>query len=65
MNCPYCNRDIEAWTGLQELQKFQKHLRNCRKNPANLPIRDGRRTIISPSSPTLVDALNLRHESGQ
>jgi hypothetical protein len=66
MNCPYCDRVINAWTGLQELQKFQKHLGKCRKNPANfpLPLRGGRR-LISPSCPTMNDALILRHESGQ
>lgn len=40
MNCPYCQKVINAFTGLQELQKFQKHLARCRKNPANLPEPD-------------------------
>lgn len=67
MNCPYCNRFINAWTGLQELQKFQKHLPKCRKNPANVTLRDGRRSVIVPpgNRQNLNDALNIRHDSGQ
>lgn len=39
MNCPYCNKDIYALTGFQELQKYQKHLRKCKKRPiTNRPI---------------------------
>ena len=33
MNCPYCSKSIEAMTGFQELTKFQKHLKSCKKNP--------------------------------
>lgn len=66
MNCPYCNRVINAWAGLQELQKFQRHLPKCRKNPANIAIRDGRRTAVTPMrEQTMADALNIRHDSGQ
>ncbi len=65
MNCPYCSRRIHGFTGLQEAQKFQRHLRSCRKNPARLPITDGKRTILSPVSPTISDALRIRADSGQ
>jgi hypothetical protein len=65
MNCPHCKRRINAFTGLQEAIKFQKHLRTCKKNPANLPLSDGRQTVISPSDPSLIDALEARANSGQ
>lgn len=78
MNCPYCNKRIDAFTGLQELQKFEKHLRKCRKNPANAKV-----PVIAavPDNPTtaqaalvvrtvrrkqtMADALEIRAESGQ
>lgn len=41
MECPHCKKDIYGMTGLQELQKFQKHLRSCRKNPNN-------KTVVTP-----------------
>lgn len=65
VNCPYCRRAIHAFSGLQEAQKFQRHLRTCRKNPANLALSWGRKTVITPSNPSLRDALKLRHDSGQ
>jgi hypothetical protein len=62
VNCPYCRKAINAFTGFQEAAKFQKHLRTCRKNPNNLS--DGRRAVaLKPQ--TLLDALNIRAESGQ
>lgn len=48
-----------------ELHAFQKHLGGCRKNPANLPLSDGVRTVIVRTYPSLREALNIRHESGQ
>lgn len=65
MNCPYCNRKVHGWTGLQELQKFNKHLRKCRKNPANIVLSDGDQTVLIPGNQTMNDALNIRAESGQ
>ena len=66
MNCPYCKREIFGWTGLQELQKFEKHLAKCRKNPANIVLSDGRKTVVTPTrQQTLNDALEIRAESGQ
>jgi len=62
MKCPYCKREINAWTGLQEAQKFEKHLRKCRKSPYNIVI-EGVVTILRPLS--LRDALDIRAESGQ
>jgi len=67
MNCPYCKRRINAFTGLQELQKFEKHLRKCRKSPANIVLEDAfGKTIVEPLRELdLRDALDIRAESGQ
>ena len=66
MNCPYCNKEVHGLTGLQELQAFQKHLRKCRKNPAAKTVVNERGNIekIKPR-PDLLDALEIRAESGQ
>ena len=66
MNCPHCNKNIFGLTGLQELKKFHKHLPKCRKNPANKKVvtPDGELIQIKDRS-TMMDALNIRHESGQ
>jgi hypothetical protein len=66
MNCPYCHKIINAWTGLQELQKFQKHLRRCRKNPGNVVLSDGHKTVVTPvEDQGLREALEIRAASGQ
>ena len=77
MNCPYCNRVIHAFTGLQELQKFQKHLQKCRKYPGNIretipavpdnpPAAQAAQVVRSVRRPaTFMDALEIRAESGQ
>lgn len=69
MKCPYCKREIYGMTGLQELLKFEKHLRKCRKNPANVVRRvggdHGGKTIVISGGQDLRDALNIRAESGQ
>lgn len=66
MNCPYCQREVFGWTGLQELQKFEKHLAKCRKNPANIVLTDGRKTVVTPTRiQNINDALEIRAESGQ
>jgi hypothetical protein len=66
VNCPYCKREIFGWTGLQELQKFNKHLRKCRKNPNNIALTDGIKTVVTPiKEQNINDALIIRHESGQ
>ena len=66
MKCPYCQREVFGWTGLQELQKFEKHLPRCKKNPANVVLSDGRKTVVVPTRrQDLGDALHIRHESGQ
>ena len=66
MKCPYCNKEIYGMTGLQELQKFHKHLPKCRKNPANKKVvtPDGNIENRKDNS-TMYDALQLRHNSGQ
>lgn len=66
MNCPYCQEDIYGMTGFQEILEFNKHLRKCRKNPGNIVISDGRQTVVTPiKDQTMLDALNIRAESGQ
>lgn len=50
MNCPYCQKRINAFTGFQEADKFQRHLMACKKKPQ--PV-------------TLLRALEIRAESGQ
>lgn len=80
MNCPYCNKRINAFTGLQELQKFHKHLAKCRKNPANMPDPEDYPPLDKPTEAqakkalmstakkrqnTMMDALEIRAESGQ
>jgi len=66
MNCPFCSRRIDAMTGFQEADKFQKHLGRCRKNPNNVTLRDGHRSATTPvRHQTLKDALELRAASRQ
>jgi len=65
MNCPYCNKHVYGLTGFMEAQKFQTHLLRCRKNPNNVVLRDGRRTVVAPGRTTFEDALKIRAESGQ
>jgi len=65
MNCPYCKKKVLGMTGLQELQAFQKHLRKCRKNPANVVLSDGRRVVVAPGNQNFRDALEIRAKSGQ
>jgi hypothetical protein len=55
MNCPYCGKEIYAVTGLQEIQKFQKHLRKCKK------VSDSDRLATTD----MTAALNARANSGQ
>lgn len=66
MKCPYCEREIFGMTGLQELQKFHKHLPKCKKNPNNKTLvnTEGELVKVTDKS-TITDALKLRHESGQ
>ncbi len=68
MNCPYCNRTINAMTGLQEAQKFQKHLRTCKKNPNLIRVSPTNKDdigIVINTKPTLIQAAEIRAESGQ
>lgn len=58
MNCPYCNKVINAMTGLQELDKFQKHLKKCKKY---VKVDGG---YFAPHE-NMEQALEVRHESGQ
>ena len=53
-------------TGFQEILAFNKHLRKCSRNPGNIVISDGRSTAVTPiKEQTILDALNIRAESGQ
>lgn len=78
MNCPYCNKVINAFTGLQELQKFHKHLQKCRKAPGNIKsegvsaVADkpddahAKKLLMTVPRPyTMNDALEIRADSGQ
>lgn len=66
MNCPYCNKLINALTGLQELQKFQKHLRTCKKNPTRtMVVAESGDMAMTVEKTDLLTALDIRHESGQ
>lgn len=66
MNCPYCKKEIYAMTGLQEAMKFQRHLAHCRKNPNNIVLSDGRKTVVNPKRHQgMMDAMEIRGESGQ
>ncbi len=66
MNCPYCQRKIWAYTGLQELMKFERYLARCRKNPNNIVLTDGQQTAVTPKrGQTLSDALEIRADSNQ
>lgn len=66
MECPYCNKSIEAMTGLQEVQKFQKHLPKCKKNPKNKSfVNELGEIVYRRDNSTLYDALQIRAESGQ
>lgn len=64
MNCPYCNKEIFGWTGLQELQAFQKHLRKCKKRDNPVVANNGEIVPAAPSS-GMLDALEIRAKSGQ
>jgi|GEM_PF-6889491 len=61
MDCPYCKRDIYGMTGLQELRKFEKHLRKCKKLPT--VVIKGK--IKSREDIDMFDALEIRADSGQ
>lgn len=67
MNCPYCKRvvGLPLDTGFMEARKFQSHLSKCRKNPRNIVIRDGKRVAVGSRGVTLLQALEIRAESGQ
>jgi hypothetical protein len=66
MDCPYCEKDIYGMTGLQEAQAFQKHLRKCKKNPNNVVgVVGGKKFIHNKKPQNLIDAVEIRAESGQ
>lgn len=65
MNCPYCNKEINGLTGLMELQKFQKHLRTCRKHPDRQMKVSERGLSLTNPPVSLLNALDIRHDSGQ
>lgn len=66
MKCPHCNKEIYGLTGLQELQKFHKHLPKCKKNPANkIVVNDWGELEKLKDNSTMYDALQIRAESGQ
>jgi len=36
MKCEHCGKEIYGMTGFQEIQKYQSHLRKCKKNKKTL-----------------------------
>lgn len=66
MNCPYCKKEIFGWTGLQELQKFQKHLNRCKKSPhSRIIVNPEGEFKIKENAVDMGKALEIRHKSGQ
>lgn len=71
MQCPYCNKSIEAMTGFQELNKFQSHLNSCKKYPKRniLPAFVDEHGFLNKAvnltRVSQLEALNIRAESGQ
>ena len=67
MKCPHCTKDVYGLTGLQEIQAFHKHLRKCRKNPVNIVLPDaGGRKVVTPlRDQSMMEALEIRADSGQ
>lgn len=68
MNCPHCDKQINGMTGLQELQKFHKHLHKCKKNPNRVVMKveaENGSTKLTIGRQTMMDALNIRADSGQ
>lgn len=74
MNCPHCNKLINAVTGFQEAEKFQKHLNNCKKNPKRRIISEGFQMgdsnvkwieSVNATRTSLKEALEIRSKSGQ
>lgn len=52
-------------TGLQEIQKFQKHLIKCKKNPNRKTVKRGYDETTIVTNVSMADALRIRAESGQ
>lgn len=53
-------------TGLQELQKFQKHLNKCRKSPySNVVVDEVGGLTTRRDAVDMGKALQIRHDSGQ
>lgn len=66
MDCPYCKKDIYGMTGLQEIQKFQKHLVKCKKNPKRKVLVDEDGSMYTSTPYTgMEEALEIRANSGQ
>lgn len=65
MNCPFCQKQINAMTGFQELHKFKTHLNRCKKNPDRVMVVSEKGNILNGTKTTFMDALNIRAESGQ
>lgn len=66
MKCPYCNKEVYGLTGLQELQKFQKHLQKCINRPdRKLGVDNFGRLEQKNPYIDMGQALKIRHDSGQ
>ena len=66
MECPWCNKNIYAMTGLQELQKFRRHSAKCKKNPQHTLAITKNGGLVKVSRPiNILEALDSRAKSGQ
>ena len=66
MECPYCKKEIYGLTGLQEIQKFQKHMEKCRKAPSRHTVVTDEGELKEVNNPiSMNEALEIRAESGQ
>lgn len=67
MNCPYCNKQINAMTGFQEVVKFKNHLIKCKKysDRKEVPNNDFGDRKINITCVSLSNALEIRANSNQ
>ena len=67
MNCPYCNKQINTLTGLQEIEKFRKHLVKCKKYPNRviLPRNEFGDPSVNLTIVSITEALEIRAACGQ
>jgi hypothetical protein len=66
VKCPYCRKFVIGITGHDELYKFHEHLGRCKRNPNNVVMTDGVRTVVTPRRVQGIgEALDIRAKSKQ